>query len=40
MHWNPVKKGLVEEPEFWKYSSARNYILEDDSLIKLDLDEL
>ena len=40
MHFNPVKKGLVDEPEFWKYSSARNYILEDDSLIKLDWDKL
>jgi REP element-mobilizing transposase RayT len=24
-HNNPVKKGFVERPEHWKYSSARNY---------------
>lgn len=40
VHLNPVRKGFVERPEYWKYSSARNYILEDDSLIKLDLDQL
>jgi REP element-mobilizing transposase RayT len=36
IHNNPVEKGFVERPEYWKYSSARNYILEDDSLIKID----
>ena len=25
IHYNPVKKGLVEKPEYWKYSSASNY---------------
>jgi len=36
IHNNPVKKGFVEKPEHWKYSSARNYLLEDDSLIEID----
>jgi len=36
IHHNPVKKGFVEKPEDWKYSSARNYLLGDDSLIKID----
>jgi len=36
IHYNPVKKGFVEKPEDWKYSSARNYLLDDDSLIALD----
>ena len=36
IHYNPVKKGFVEKPEDWKYSSAGNYILGDDSLIALD----
>ena len=40
IHNNPVEKGFVERPEYWKYSSARNYILDDDSLIKLDIDKL
>jgi REP element-mobilizing transposase RayT len=25
LHMNPVKAGLVVEPEHWQYSSARNY---------------
>ncbi len=25
MHFNPVKRGYVERPEHWRYSSARNY---------------
>ena len=25
LHQNPVKAGLVEEPEQWYYSSARDY---------------
>ena len=37
IHQNPVKKGYVEKPEDWKYSSAGNYYLNDYSLIKLDL---
>ena len=24
-HFNPVRKGFVEKPEHWKYSSARNF---------------
>ena len=38
IHYNPVKSGFVERPEHWKYSSARNYILGDHSLIKLDVE--
>jgi putative transposase len=33
MHNNPVRKGFVEKPEDWKYSSARNWILDDDGII-------
>jgi putative transposase len=25
MHWNPVKRGLVEKPEDWLWSSCRYY---------------
>lgn len=25
MHFNPVKAGFVENPEYWRYSSAINY---------------
>ena len=25
VHMNPVKRGYVDEPTHWRYSSARNY---------------
>jgi putative transposase len=36
MHENPVRKGYVEMPEHWKYSSARNYLLDDHSIIRVE----
>ena len=35
MHDNPVRKGFVEKPEAWKYSSARNWLLNDHCIIKI-----
>lgn len=35
IHMNPVRAGFVEKPEDWVYSSARNYILNDDSIIEV-----
>jgi REP element-mobilizing transposase RayT len=29
MHRNPVKRGLVERPEQWRWSSYRFYLLEE-----------
>ena len=26
IHQNPVKRGYVDQPEHWRYSSARNYL--------------
>ena len=26
IHLNPVKRGYVDKPEYWRYSSARNYL--------------
>ncbi len=26
IHYNPVKRGYVDRPEHWRYSSARNYL--------------
>ena len=40
IHNNPVKKGLVEEAEDYLYSSARNYVLEDHSIIRVDTEFL
>ena len=37
MHHNPVKRGFVDLPEHWKYSSARNYILNDHSIIDVNV---
>jgi len=37
IHQNPVRAGFVKDPVDWKYSSARNYYLNDHSLIKIDL---
>jgi REP element-mobilizing transposase RayT len=36
LHDNPVRKGYVEEPEHWKYSSARNYLLNDHTIIPVE----
>jgi len=36
IHKNPVKAGLVESSEKYKYSSARNYINNDHSIIMVD----
>ena len=36
IHENPVKAGLVVLPEDYKYSSARNYILDDHSVIEVN----
>lgn len=36
IHYNPVKRGFVTHPEHWLYSSARNYILDDHSIITID----
>lgn len=36
IHNNPVKAGLVASPEDFKYSSARNYITGDHSVIYVD----
>jgi putative transposase len=36
IHYNPVKRGYVAAPEHWLYSSARNFVLGDHSIIELD----
>jgi putative transposase len=37
IHIHPVKCGFVDRPEQWKYSSARNYLMDDHSVMKVDL---
>ena len=36
IHDNPVRKGYVEKPEYWKYSSAKNYLNGDHSIIQVE----
>lgn len=36
IHNNPVEAGLVERPEHYKYSSARNYLFDDHSVLFVD----
>lgn len=35
-HKNPVTRGLVKDPFEWRFSSYRNYFLNDDSIISVD----
>jgi hypothetical protein len=36
MHRNPVKRGLVESPEQWRWSSYRYYLLEDAGPVRVN----
>jgi REP element-mobilizing transposase RayT len=37
VHYNPVKAGLVDKPEKWPYSSARNYAGNCSSFVDVDV---
>jgi len=36
IHHNPVERGYIDEPEHWRYSSARNYLNDDHTIIEVD----
>jgi len=36
IHHNPVRRRLVSKPEEWRYSSARNYLSNDETIISVD----
>jgi putative transposase len=36
MHWNPVKRGLVEKPEDWLWSSCRYYQTGQEGRVTID----
>jgi REP-associated tyrosine transposase len=36
MHRNPVKRGLVDSPEHWRWSSFRFYLYGEPGLVKVD----
>jgi len=35
IHYNPVERGLVDKPEHWRYSSARNFNHGDNSTLDI-----
>jgi putative transposase len=35
MHRNPVKRGLVDAPEQWRWSSYRHYLLDESGVVKV-----
>ncbi len=37
LHNNPVRKGFVDEPEHWVYSSARNYVQRDHTVLRVEI---
>jgi REP element-mobilizing transposase RayT len=37
IHQNPVESGLAQKPELYQYSSARNYMFNDQSILKVDI---
>jgi putative transposase len=36
MHRNPVKRGLVESPELWRWSSYRSYALGEAGAVRIN----
>ncbi|MCC6793776.1 MAG: transposase [Candidatus Hydrogenedentes bacterium] len=36
IHENPVRRGYVDAPEEWRYSSARNYVRDDHRMLEID----
>jgi hypothetical protein len=39
MHRNPVKRGLVEQPELWNWSSSRAYSYGEPGLVRVNFQE-
>ncbi len=36
MHWNPVKRELVQEPEQWPWSSYRSYAFGEEGTVRIN----
>ncbi len=36
IHRNPVKRGLVERPEDWRWSSFRHYALDETGVVEIE----
>jgi hypothetical protein len=39
MHRNPVKRGLVDKPEHWEWSSFRSYFYRETGLVRVKFQE-
>jgi hypothetical protein len=39
MHRNPVKRGLVDKPEQWEWSSFRSYLYQEAGLVRVKFQE-
>ena len=39
MHRNPAKRGLVEKPEQWEWSSFRSYLYRETGLVRMNCQE-
>ena len=37
MHRNPVKRGLVESPEQWRWSSYRGYLFDEEGPVRVNV---
>jgi putative transposase len=35
IHWNPVRRGLVEKPEDWQWSSYRHYASQAEGVVEI-----
>ena len=36
IHWNPVKRGLVKEPQDWAWSSFRHYLTGEEGVVEIE----
>jgi putative transposase len=36
MHWNPVRRGLVTQPEAWRWSSYRHYAFQEHGIVTIN----
>ena len=36
MHWNPVVRGLVKEPQDWAWSSFRHYLTGEEGVVEIE----